>query len=61
LTGTTASASDVFIASTPVNSKGGMLRGFEINMQQPFSFLRGIGKNFRRSATSPMSPRTSNI
>lgn len=46
LTGTTASASDVFIASTPVNSKGGMLRGFEINMQQPFSFLRGIGKNF---------------
>ncbi|RVU07542.1 TonB-dependent receptor [Novosphingobium umbonatum] len=46
LTGTTASASDVFIASTPVNSKGGMLRGFEVNMQQPFTFLRGIGKNF---------------
>lgn len=46
LTGTTASASDVFIASTPVNSSGGMLRGFEVNMQQPFSFLRGIGKNF---------------
>ena len=46
LTGTTASASDVFITSTPVNSKGGMLRGFEVNMQQPFTFLRGIGKNF---------------
>ncbi|KAH2817254.1 hypothetical protein KXV85_003996, partial [Aspergillus fumigatus] len=46
LTGTTASAGDVFIASTPVNSSGGMLRGFEVNMQQPFTFLRGIGKNF---------------
>lgn len=32
--------------TTPVNTEGGKLSGFELNLQQPFSFLPGIGKNF---------------
>lgn len=46
LDGTTASPSDVFIVSQPVNSSGGILEGFEVNIQQPFSFLPGILSNF---------------
>ena len=46
LNGTTALPSDVFIVTQPVNSNGGMLRGFEVNVQQPFTFLPGILKNF---------------
>ncbi|MES2157850.1 MAG: TonB-dependent receptor [Pseudomonadota bacterium] len=46
LDGTTASPSDVFIVSQPVNSSGGILKGFEVNIQQPFSFLPGILSNF---------------
>ncbi len=46
LTGTTASPTDQFIVSQPVNSSGGRLRGFEVNMQQPLSFLPGILSNF---------------
>ena len=46
LTGTTASANDVFIVSQPVNSSGGRLRGYEINIQQPFTFLPGVLSNF---------------
>lgn len=41
LTGTTAVPTDVFIVSQPVNSSGGKLKGFEVNVQQPFSFLPG--------------------
>ena len=37
---------EIFLVSAPVNSKGGKLTGFEINVQQPFSFLPGWGKNF---------------
>lgn len=37
---------EIFRFSVPVNSPGGNLSGFEINVQQPFSFLPGIGKNF---------------
>jgi TonB-dependent receptor len=37
---------EVFLVSAPVNSPGGKLTGFEINVQQPFSFLPGWGKNF---------------
>ncbi len=37
---------EVFSVNTPVNTNGGRLNGFEINYQQPFSFLPGIGKNF---------------
>ena len=46
LTGTTASATDTFIVTQPVNSNGGLLRGFEVNVQQPFSFLPGVLANF---------------
>jgi TonB-dependent receptor len=46
LTGTTASPTDLFIVSQPVNSSGGMLRGIEVNVQQPFSFLPGIFSHF---------------
>lgn len=46
LAGTTASPNDDFIVSQPVNSSGGRLRGFEVNVQQPFSFLPGILSNF---------------
>lgn len=46
LDGTTASPSDVFIVSQPVNSSGGILKGFEVNIQQPFSFLPGVLSNF---------------
>ncbi|MFM6852670.1 MAG: TonB-dependent receptor [Sphingopyxis sp.] len=46
LTGTTAAATDIFTVSQPVNSSGGMLRGFELNMQQPFTFLPGLLANF---------------
>lgn len=37
---------DIFEVTQPVNSPGGWLRGLEINYQQPFTFLPGIGKNF---------------
>ena len=37
---------EVFAVTAPVNSDGGKLTGFEINVQQPFSFLPGWGKNF---------------
>ena len=37
---------EVFSVTTPINTDGGKLSGFEINIQQPFSFLPGIGKNF---------------
>ena len=37
---------ELFQVSAPVNTKGGNLRGYEINYQQPFTFLPGILKNF---------------
>jgi len=37
---------EVFAVNTPINTNGGRLNGFEINYQQPFTFLPGIGKNF---------------
>ncbi len=46
LNGTPASPNDVFIVSQPVNSSGGKLRGFEVNIQQPFTFLPGFLSNF---------------
>lgn len=46
LNGTTASPSDIFIVNQPVNSSGGILKGFEVNIQQPFSFLPGMLANF---------------
>lgn len=46
LAGTPALPTDVFIVSQPVNSSGGILKGFEVNVQQPFSFLPGLLSNF---------------
>ncbi|UDF37451.1 UNVERIFIED_ORG: TonB-dependent receptor [Shinella sp. XGS7] len=37
---------EVFQVTTPVNTAGGKLKGFEINYQQPFTFLPGWGRNF---------------
>ena len=32
--------------TTPINTNGGTLKGLELNFQQPFTFLPGMGKNF---------------
>ncbi|MEJ6007691.1 TonB-dependent receptor [Paucibacter sp. AS339] len=37
---------EVFAVTAPINTDGGKLSGFELNLQQPFSFLPGWGKNF---------------
>lgn len=36
---------EVFQVTTPINTPGGKLKGFEINVQQPLSFLPGIGRH----------------
>ncbi|AYV46537.1 TonB-dependent receptor [Caulobacter flavus] len=46
LTGTGATTDQVFQVTQPVNSDGGDLKGFEINIQQPFTFLPGFWSNF---------------
>lgn len=38
--------SEVFQVTTPINTNGGALSGFEITYQQPFTFLPGAFKNF---------------
>ena len=37
---------EVFQVTAPVNTDGGKLKGFELNYQQPFTFLPGWGRNF---------------
>ncbi len=37
---------EVFQMTAPINTEGGKLQGFELNYQQPFTFLPGWGKNF---------------
>jgi len=37
---------EVFQLTQPVNTDGGKLKGFEVNWQQPFTFLPGWGRNF---------------
>lgn len=37
---------EVFQLTAPINTPGGKLQGWEINVQQPLSFLPGIGKHF---------------
>jgi iron complex outermembrane receptor protein len=37
---------EVFQVTRPINTDGGKLTGFEINYQQPFTFLPAWGKNF---------------
>jgi len=46
LSGTTLTGNEVFAFTHPVNTEGGPLKGFEINYQQPFSFLPGKWSNF---------------
>jgi TonB-dependent receptor len=46
LAGTTATNTDMFATSQPVNSPGGDLKGYELNMQQQLDFLPGFWKNF---------------
>ncbi len=36
---------EVFQVTTPINTSGGPLKGYEINVQQPFTFLPGFLKN----------------
>ena len=37
---------EVFAVTTPINTNGGKLNGYEINYQQPFTFLPGAFRNF---------------
>jgi TonB-dependent receptor len=37
---------EVFQVTTPINTNGGALKGYEINYQQPFTFLTGAMRNF---------------
>ena len=46
LDGTVATPDMVFAVTQPVNSPGGELKGFEINVQQPFTFLPGFWSDF---------------
>ncbi|MGA0543989.1 TonB-dependent receptor [Brevundimonas sp. VNH65] len=46
LDGTVATPDMVFAVTQPVNSPGGELKGFEINLQQPFTFLPGFWSDF---------------
>ncbi|WP_449446815.1 TonB-dependent receptor [Thermomonas brevis] len=46
LAGTSASASDDFVFSVPLNTPGGELTGVELNYVQPFTFLPGFWKDF---------------
>ncbi len=39
-------ADTLYLQTSPVNSEGGPLKGFELSVQSPFTFLPGIGKNF---------------
>ena len=40
------SGDEQFQVTAPINTDGGKLKGFELNYQQPFTFLPGWGKNF---------------
>ncbi len=46
IAGTEATPDMVFSVTRPVNSDGGELYGFELNLQQPFTFLPGFWSNF---------------
>lgn len=46
LDGTGLTGTEVFTVTHPVNTKGGPLQGFEVNYQQPFSFLPGAWSHF---------------
>jgi len=42
LDGTGLSPDDTFTVTQPINTPGGMLKGFEISLQKPFTFLPGF-------------------
>jgi TonB-dependent receptor len=44
--GSAAKATETVYSRAPINTPGGKLKGIELNYQQPFTFLDGIGKNF---------------
>ncbi|MDB5457522.1 MAG: TonB-dependent receptor [Caulobacter sp.] len=46
IAGTGALPTDDFEVTKPVNTKGGKLRGLELNVQQPFTFLPGFWSHF---------------
>jgi iron complex outermembrane receptor protein len=46
LNGTGATPDQVFQVTKPLNSDGGDLKGFEVNLQQPFTFLPGFWSHF---------------
>ncbi len=37
---------EVFQVTAPINTNGGPLKGYEINYQQPFTFMNGWARNF---------------
>ena len=43
---TTSATGDSVYTQTSINTPGGKLDGIELNYQQPFTFLEGIGRNF---------------
>lgn len=45
LQGSQATPDDLFQVTRSVNAKGGPLKGFEVNYQQPFTFLPGLLSN----------------
>ncbi|WP_140984468.1 TonB-dependent receptor [Asticcacaulis tiandongensis] len=45
LAGTGQSPSDLYDIQNPISTPGGTLKGFEVNIQQPFTFLPGILRN----------------
>jgi iron complex outermembrane receptor protein len=46
LIGSNTAPSELFLVSTPFNTPGGPLKGFEVNLQAPLTFLPGMFKNF---------------
>jgi TonB-dependent receptor len=45
IAGTSASSTDIFDVTQPVNSNGGSLKGIELNWQQPLTFLPGAWRH----------------
>lgn len=41
---------ELFAVTTPINTEGGALKGFEVNVQQPFDFLPGVLRHFGMTA-----------
>jgi TonB-dependent receptor len=46
LDGTGVQGSELFLVSQPVNTAGGELKGFEVNLQKNLDFLPGFLRNF---------------